>query len=579
MAPHATANDLSTEDVSSSTDPAAPTVLTGTPVVSGVAFAPVMWPGERPALPGPGTPPADAEAECARFVAAAAAVADRLRARASAGTGVASEVLSATAALAQDRGWISSAEKLIRAGSPAPNAAVDATEQFVAMFTKLGGLMAERVTDLLDVRDRVLAELAGDPEPGLAQPDHEVILFADDLAPADTSGLDPALVLGLATRLGGPTSHTAIIARQLGIPCVVAVGALTSVAAGTPVMLDGEAGTVTVGPDAETARTAVARSRDAAELVSRWSGPGRTADGLDVSILANVQDGASARSATDFPVQGIGLFRTELAFLDRAKEPDAAEQTALYREVIEAFVPSAGEPDAKIVIRTLDAGSDKPLLFADNGTEANPALGVRGLRVAFGNPGLLDRQLDAIAAAAEATGSSPWVMAPMVATATEARDFAAKVRARGLVAGVMIEIPSAALLAPSILAEVDFVSIGTNDLTQYTMAADRMSAELAYLTDPWQPAVLALINMVASAGSATGKSVGVCGEAAADPLLACVLVGMGVTSLSSAPAAAAGVGAALGQVSSAQCRAAAQAALATADPADARAAAAAALHA
>ncbi|WP_328857795.1 PEP-utilizing enzyme [Williamsia herbipolensis] len=579
MAPHATANDLSTEDVSSSTDPAAPTVLTGTPVVSGVAFAPVMWPGERPALPGPGTPPADAEAECARFVAAAAAVADRLRARASAGTGVASEVLSATAALAQDRGWISSAEKLIRAGSPAPNAAVDATEQFVAMFTKLGGLMAERVTDLLDVRDRVLAELAGDPEPGLAQPDHEVILFADDLAPADTSGLDPALVLGLATRLGGPTSHTAIIARQLGIPCVVAVGALTSVAAGTPVMLDGEAGTVTVGPDAETARTAVARSRDAAELVSRWSGPGRTADGLDVSILANVQDGASARSATDFPVQGIGLFRTELAFLDRAKEPDAAEQTALYREVIEAFVPSAGQPDAKIVIRTLDAGSDKPLLFADNGTEANPALGVRGLRVAFGNPGLLDRQLDAIAAAAEATGSSPWVMAPMVATATEARDFAAKVRARGLVAGVMIEIPSAALLAPSILAEVDFVSIGTNDLTQYTMAADRMSAELAYLTDPWQPAVLALINMVASAGSATGKSVGVCGEAAADPLLACVLVGMGVTSLSSAPAAAAGVGAALGQVTTAQCRAAAQAALATADPADARAAAAAPLHA
>ncbi|MCX6470964.1 MAG: PEP-utilizing enzyme [Corynebacteriales bacterium] len=579
MAPHATANDLSTEDVSTSTDPAAPTVLTGTPVVSGVAFAPVMWPGERPALPGPGTPPADAEAECARFVAAAAAVADRLRARASAGTGVASEVLSATAALAQDRGWISSAEKLIRAGSPAPNAAVDATEQFVAMFTKLGGLMAERVTDLLDVRDRVLAELAGDPEPGLAQPDHEVILFADDLAPADTSGLDPALVLGLATRLGGPTSHTAIIARQLGIPCVVAVGALTSVAAGTPVILDGEAGTVTVGPDAETARTAVARSRDAAELVSRWSGPGRTADGLDVSILANVQDGASARSATDFPVQGIGLFRTELAFLDRAKEPDAAEQTALYREVIEAFVPSAGQPDAKIVIRTLDAGSDKPLLFADNGTEANPALGVRGLRVAFGNPGLLDRQLDAIAAAAEATGSSPWVMAPMVATATEARDFAAKVRARGLVAGVMIEIPSAALLAPSILAEVDFVSIGTNDLTQYTMAADRMSAELAYLTDPWQPAVLALINMVASAGSATGKSVGVCGEAAADPLLACVLVGMGVTSLSSAPAAAAGVGAALGQVTTAQCRAAAQAALATADPADARAAAAAALHA
>ena len=556
--------------------PASGTVLVGTPVVAGVACAPVMWPGARPALPGPGTPPPDVEAECARFTAAASAVADRLRSRASAATGVASEVLSATAALAEDRGWTGAVQKEIRAGAPAPNAAVAATDQFAAVFTKLGGLMAERVTDLQDVRDRVLAELAGEPEPGIATPDHAVVLCADDLAPADTSGLDPAVVTALVTRFGGPTSHTAIIARQLGIPCVVAVSGLDEIPAGATVLVDGSTGAVTVDPDEQMATTAVREARAVAAEIARWSGPGRTADGHEVAILANVQDGASARAATDHPVTGVGLFRTELAFLDRASEPTVDEQTTLYREVIEAFAGTA-DP-AKIVIRTLDAGSDKPLAFVESGAEANPALGVRGLRVAHAHPDLLDHQLDAIAAAARATGTTPWVMAPMVATAAEARAFAAQVRDRGLVAGVMIEVPSAALLAPAILAEVDFASIGTNDLTQYTMAADRMSADLATLTDPWQPAVLALIDRVAAAGVAAGKPVGVCGEAAADPVLACVLVGMGVTSLSSAPAAAAAVGAALGRVTRDACRAAADAVLTTADPADARSAATAALR-
>ena len=183
-------------------------------------------------------------------------------------------------------------------------------------------------------------------------------------------------------------------------------------------------------------------------------------------------------------------------------------------------------------------------------------------------------QLDAIAQAAAALNTTPWVMAPMIASPREAAAFAAEVRGRGMVPGVMVEIPAAAILAHAILAEVDFVSIGTNDLTQYTMAADRMSADLAALTDPWQPAVLKLIESVATAGQELGKSVGVCGEAAADPNLACVLTGLGVTSLSSAPVAAAGVGARLAEVTLDDCRAAAAAALATADPGDARAAAA-----
>ena len=336
-------------------------------------------------------------------------------------------------------------------------------------------------------------------------------------------------------------------------------------------LVDGLAGEVHVAPDPEQARAAVASAREQREAVGRWSGPGRTADGHAVDVLANVQDGAGARAAALTAAGGVGLFRTELSFLSVEKEPTVEEQAAVYAEVLEAF---AGR---KVVLRTLDAGSDKPLAFAGMPDEANPALGVRGLRISLEDPGLLDRQLDAVALAAERTGSSPWVMAPMVSTVAEAQFFAERVRARGLVPGIMVEVPAVALLAERFLAHVDFLSIGTNDLSQYTMAADRLSAELAALTDPWQPALLALIARTASAGAAAGKPVGVCGEAAADPLLGCVLAGLGITSLSAAAAAVPAVGAMLGTVSLEACRAAAQAALDAADPVSGRAAARAAL--
>jgi phosphotransferase system enzyme I (PtsI) len=546
------------------------TVLRGVPVVPGVAYAPVIRPGRLPSLEDEWSgdvADSDRSGEVARFTAAAAAVASRLRDRAAHATGAASEVLAATATLAQDRAWLGAAEKRISAGAPAVPAVIGAVEQFVEMFTQLGGLMAERVTDLRDIRDRVIAELKGLPEPGVPMPAVPSILCADDLAPADTAGLDPTLVVALATTLGGPTSHTAIIARQLGIPCVVAVEGLDGVEADTMVLVDGTDGTVTVTPDAAAAGESVAQAARAAERVARWTGPGATSDGHRIAVLANVQDGAAARSARETAAEGIGLFRTELCFLNRETEPSVDEQTDIYAEVLDAF---AGH---KVIIRTLDAGSDKPLRFAAHPDEANPALGVRGIRIAAGNPGLLDRQLEAIAAAGRRTGSSPWVMAPMIATANEAEDFAAQVRSHGLTPGVMIEIPAAALLADRILDHVDFLSIGTNDLAQYTMAADRMSADLAALTDPWQPAVLALVAMAARAGAAVDKPVGVCGEAAADPLLACVLAGLGVTSLSAAAAAVAGVGAKLAQVSRQRCREAADAVLAAGTAAQARAAA------
>jgi phosphotransferase system enzyme I (PtsI) len=548
---------------------AGPVVLTGTPVVPGVALGPVIRPAGAVQLPVVGqaeVPEAERPAERARFVAAAETVAGRLTERAAAATGVSAEVLSTTAGLARDRGLLSSVEQRIDAGVPAPVATVQAAQQFVDMFTALGGLMAERVTDVRDVRDRIVADLTGQGEPGVPSPAVPSVLLADDLAPADTAGLDPTRVIGLATRLGGTTSHTAIIARQLGLPCVVAVGGLDDVPEGVTVLLDGDQGTVTVGPDLEQARRRVEAARAATELLAGYTGPASTRDGHAVAVLANVQDGAGARAAVAAHAEGVGLLRTELSFLGHGQEPSVEEQARGYAEVFEAF---AGQ---KVVLRTLDAGSDKPLAFATLPDEANPALGVRGLRIARRDPGILDRQLDAVAEAARRTSSTPWVMAPMVATVPEAADFAARVRARGLVPGVMIEVPSAALHAERLLQHVDFLSIGTNDLSQYTLAADRLSADLADLTDPWQPALLTLVAMTAEAGRRTGKPVGVCGEAAADPLLACVLVGLGITSLSCAASAVAGVGARLATVDLETCRQAAEAALAQDDPGAARAA-------
>lgn len=552
-----------------------PMVLRGVPAVGGVRYAPVLWPGARPALEADDTAAELGESERSgereRFASASVTVADRLRARAAKASGAAAEVLATTATLAQDRAWASSTEKRIAAGMSAVGAVVATADQFVEMFTRMGGLMAERVADLRDIRDRVIAELRGLPEPGVPVPDVPSVLFAEDLAPADTAGLDPNLVVALVTSLGGPTSHTAIIARQLGIPCVVAVTGLEQVRSRTMVLVDGTQGTVTVEPDAAVVAEAVARARCEAELADNWRGPGSTADGHRVAVLANVQDGAAAQAAATTPAEGIGLFRTELCFLNTDLEPTVAEQAQIYGEVLAAF------PDRKVVVRTLDAGSDKPLRFAGHPDEANPALGVRGIRIAQGNPDLLTRQLQAIADAAASTGQSPWVMAPMIATPAEAQAFAAQVRSFGLTPGVMIEVPAAALLADRILRHVDFLSIGTNDLTQYTMAADRMSSDLATLSDPWQPAVLTLVHAAAKAGAEHGKPVGVCGEAAADPALACVLVGLGVTSLSTAAAAVRAVGAALAEVTLEQCRAAADAALAAESSDEARRAAIAAL--
>jgi phosphoenolpyruvate-protein phosphotransferase (PTS system enzyme I) len=554
---------------SSSGHEAATTVLTGTPVVPGVALGPVVRVNEAIAEEAVRAFEAQrepAEAALARYDAAVTAVADSLVARSANASGAASEVLVATAGLVRDKGLRSAVRKRLDADDPLLVALKGAVEQFATLFAQMGGLMAERVTDLRDIERRMTARIVGAPEPGVPVPTEPSVLVAEDLAPADTAGLDATRVVAIATERGGPTSHTAIIARQLGIPCLVGVAGAAQLAEGVRVLVDGSTGRLEVAPDEAEAGRRVQADQEWRRTLAAWSGPAATADGVRVKVLANVADGESARKAATSPVEGVGLFRTELCFLDSGEEPSVEEQAAVYAEVLTAF---AGQ---QVVVRTLDAGSDKPIAYATLPGEENPALGVRGLRLSFSNPGLLDRQIEGIALAGRQTGSSPWVMAPMVATVAEAADFADRVRAHGLQAGVMVETPAAALLADRILEVVDFLSVGTNDLTQYAMAADRMATDLAHLTDPWQPAVLRLVAMTAEAGERAGKPVGVCGEAAADPALAVVLVGMGVTSLSMAGAAVRGVGAQLGTVTVEDCKAAAAAALAATDPGEARAA-------
>lgn len=540
-----------------------PELLTGLGVSPGLAAGPVHRVAAAPPLPAP-APVDDTSAETDRAVAALTSVATELARRADAATdATAAEILRAQVMMADDPVLQEAVAARVAAGADAPHAIDAALAEHRAAFVAAGGYLAERVADLDDLRDRAVAVCLGEPMPGVPDPGVPFILSAQDLAPADTAGLDPTRVLALVTAAGGPTSHTTIVARALGLPAVVRCPDILDVPDGTLVTVDGGTGTVTAGVDADTVAETLALEQRRQEALASTSGPGRTADGHPVALLANI--GSAADLVDD--VEGVGLFRTELLYLDRAEPPGLDEQVAAYAKV---FTAAAGR---KVVLRTLDAGADKPLPFLHAGEEPNPALGVRGLRTARRRPEVLRTQLAAIAQAAGATDAQVWVMAPMVTTPAEAAEFAEAARAVGLpTVGAMVEVPAAALRAGALLRHVDFLSIGTNDLSQYTFAADRMCGDLADLLDPWQPALLALIAGCATAGAAVGKPVGVCGEAAADPALAVVLAGLGVSSLSMSARSVPAVRAALAAHTLADCQRLAQAALAAPDAAAARAA-------
>lgn len=537
--------------------------LTGVAVSPGRASGPVVRVAEPLGEPSNTPAPADPAAEAARIAPAAQIVAARLEKLAETATGEAATILITTAAMAADPALVAQAEQLVKAQNlPAPRAVHQAAEGFAEALAAAGGYMAERARDVRDVRDRLVAELLGIAPPGVPELASPSVLVARDLAPADTAGLDPGKVLALVTEEGGPTSHTAILARALGIPAVVAVRGVLALDA-QALAVDGDTGVVEpADPNAPVVTAVKVGTID-------WNGTGATADGHRVKVLGNVGSATDAKAAADAGAEGVGLFRTEFCYLDASAEPTVEEQCKAYTDVLSPF---RGKP---VIVRTLDAGADKPLAFLSPEAEPNPALGVRGLRVAFDRPEVLDRQLEAIAGAARDSGAEVSVMAPMVATAEEAAWFAERVRAAGIArAGVMIEIPAAALTAREILDAVDFVSVGTNDLAQYTFAADRQLGAVAKLNDPWQPGLLRLLKVIGQAAKDTGKPAGVCGEAAADPRLALVLAGLGLTSLSMNAPAVRAVGASLAVTTLAECERLAEAALATANPVAARAASA-----
>lgn len=543
------------------------TVLHGVGVGRGAVVGPVATVRPAPVVPSDEPVPTDPAAAKERVEQAFADVAAGLREQASRATGTVAEVLSATAQMADDRALRKQVLGKIDKGEPPMHALNAVVANFAAMFAAAGGYLAERVTDLHSVRDRVVAHLLDQDPPGVPELHVASVIVAKDLAPADTAALDLDLTLAIVTELGGPTSHTAIIAGQLGIPCVVRVAGAEGLEAGQEVAVDAAAGTILIGPGDDVREAFAVRAAAAAALAEDVA-PGATADGHTVQLLANIGTLEDAQRAAATPAEGVGLFRTEVLYLERATAPTKAEQADVYSGVLRAL------EGRKVVVRTIDAGADKPLAFVTQPDEENPALGVRAYRLQRTAPELLETQLDALAEAQSRTGLKPWVMAPMISTVSEAAEFAAMARARGLeTVGVMVEVPSVALRAAAVLEEVDFVSIGTNDLAQYTMATDRLRGELADLLDPFQPAVLDLVAATARAGKASGKPVGVCGESASDPVMALVLTGLGITSLSMSTGALPAVRFAIRQHTLAQCEAIAEAALSARGAIDGRAAA------
>ena len=431
----------------------------------------------------------------------------------------------------------------------------------------------ERAADVRDISRRVVGILMGREAPVLVRADGALaVLVADDLDPSTVAALRPGLVAGIALPGGAPNGHSAIVARALGLPLVLGLGAaLDTVLDDEPALVDGSTGCLLLEPNADEIEAAAAAGVAALPV----SVDLRDDTGLPVSIEANVGSVREAELARDAGAAGIGLVRTELFFLGRSTAPGAEEQRALYRRIVEAM---NGRP---VVFRTLDIGGDKPAAYQVGPPEPNPALGVRGIRLGLREPVLFRIQIEALIGAA--AGSDLRILLPMIAALEELEaarslidDELRVARASGrpvperIHLGIMIEIPAAAVMADAFAPLVDFFSIGTNDLVQYTLAADRTNPALADLASPYQPAVLRLIRGVTTAAAAAGRPVAVCGEAAADPLLAPILVGLGVNELSVASGAIAGLRATLRGLDIAAARGAAIAAIASSTATDVR---------
>lgn len=549
-------------------------------ILTGVCAAPGLAIGNAwfPARPEPEIPEtcADPVAEQARFEAARVALRGFLDQRVSGGANPEEAILAAHIGLLDDEDLVAAAHAGIAGGASAGRAWREVMHgQAAILRASLDPLFAERADDLLDLELQLQWRIAGleMPEPIVPQ---DAVLIADDLMPSQVAALDPRQVAGIATARGGPTSHVAIIAASRGIPALVALGPdALAIAPGTTLVLDAAVGRLEVAPDeARLAEALSGRERQAKRKAAARAATaleGRTADGVRIEVFANLGKREETAAAVEQGAEGCGLLRTEFLFLDRASPPDEIEQAAEYAAIAKAL------EDRPLIVRLLDIGGDKPAPYLPIGPEENPALGLRGIRVGLARPEVLTAQLRAILRAGAAGDLR--VMAPMIARVEELRAvreaLSAEAASLGLGAvqplGVMVETPAAAIMADRLAAECDFLSIGTNDLTQYTLAMDRGNPAVAASLDGLDPAVLRMIDQCCRGASRHGKWVGVCGGLASDPLAVPILLGLGVTELSAAPAMVAEIKAVVRAVSLPRCRELASAALAVSTASEVRA--------
>jgi multiphosphoryl transfer protein len=523
--------------------PAPGTVLTGIAASAGVVVAPA-----RHLESGMEAPPEreseGVEAESDRLergrAGARAAIEHDRESLVARGAAAEAAIFSAHLALLDDAALLEPALAAIGRGVPAERAWLDATEDAASTYRALEEpLLRERAADVEDVGRRVVAAIVGDGRP--SGPSEEGIVIAAELTPADAAALDSSLVRGIATARGTPTAHAAILARALGIPAVVGLGrTVLAVPAAAPLLLDGDQGSVHVTPSEELVRSAQQREERAAArraaTLERALEPALTRDGTRIEVVANLDEPGDAATAVELGAEGVGLLRTEFLFLEHPTLPSEDDQAERLAEIARAL---GGRP---LIVRTLDVGADKPLPFVAQAQEDNPFLGRRGIRLALAFPDLLRGQLRAILrVAAEHDGVK--VMFPMVAALGELRaaralldeERAALELDPPLEVGVMVEVPAVAVAAERFAREADFFSIGTNDLAQYTLAAERGNEHVAGLAAGPVPALLALVAAVAEGAHAHGRWVGVCGELAGDPASAVLLAGLGVDELSMAP--------------------------------------------
>jgi phosphoenolpyruvate-protein phosphotransferase len=446
------------------------------------------------------------------------------------------EIFVAQAIMAIDPLLVDAAASRVASGRIDAASAVGSVAEDIAAELRASGdeLFAARASDVIDVATRIGSILDGIVAPTLDEP---AIIVAEDLAPSVTATLPREMLLGLAVEGGSPTAHVAILARAYGIPAVVGVRGLFAAAEhATSLAIDGATGEIVIDPDEATRADFATRQAIAAPTLADVSGPVVTPDGVIVTLLANIGRPEEAVPARAAGAGGVGLFRTEFLFLERSAPPSEDEQERAYRTVLEVFAP------LPVTVRLLDVGGDKDLPYLHLAHEANPFLGQRGIRLATVRRDLFKTQLRALARASSAGRLK--VMAPMVADRADVAhlrelwsESTTGLSHSAVAIGAMIEVPSAALLADDLLTEIDFASIGTNDLLQYVLAADRGDPALSRYHDPVHPAHLRLIDQVARAATRTGCALSVCGEMASDPIGAALLIGLGVRELSMVPAA------------------------------------------